>query len=113
MSIVYPVNAGNGPYDEISFHTDYQNWGTERKKWPKILFEFDPPIHRRLSKPGIMMFDGMIVLNHQNNPVLDWDIPATLSSTTPGCFLEAWKRNFGMSHQDRESSSSRDGYVSR
>lgn len=47
-----------------------------------------------------MMFNGMVVLNHQNNPVLDFEIPSTLSSTTPGCFIEAWKRIFPMSHQD-------------
>lgn len=96
------MDAGRGPYDETAFHPDYSKWGSERAHWPNILFAFDPPKgHQPAKKPGHMIYDGEIVLNHQNNPVLDWDIPATLSSATPGCFLEAWKREFiGMSHQD-------------
>lgn len=101
---VFPMAPGSGPHDEISFHIDYQGWGIEREHRPEILFQFDPPKPPPpVQKPGPMKFDGMIVLNHQNNPVLDWNIPKTLSSVTPGCFLEAWKRKFGgMSHQDRE-----------
>jgi len=42
----------------------------------------------------------MVVLNHQNNPVLNWAIPATLSSKTPGWKMEAWKRTWGLTQED-------------
>ncbi len=47
-----------------------------------------------------MKFQGMVVLNHQNNPVLNWAIPATLSSKTPGWKMEAWKRTWGLTQED-------------
>lgn len=104
MLIVHPDLAGSGPNDITAFHMDYQNWGTERDDRPKILYRFDPPTNRqRRVRPGPMMYRGKIVLNHQNNPVLDWNIPVTLSSKTSGSHMEAWKRTFGLSQEDSKS----------
>lgn len=84
-----------------SFHIDYRTWGPKREDRPSILYEFDPPEKpAKRARPGFMMHDGMVVLNHQNNPVLNWNIPTTLSSITPGALMEAWRRKFGLEQED-------------
>lgn len=97
----HPDEAGLGPHDVTAFHVSYQHWGPAREDRPVILFQFDAPnVRAPVARPGYMKFRGMIVLNHQNNPVLDWPIPVTLSSKTSGANMEAWKRTLGLGQED-------------
>ncbi|KAL6713170.1 hypothetical protein ACLMJK_009291 [Lecanora helva] len=102
QSYEHPDPRGAGPHDVTAFHPEYRIWGSVFDDRPQILFRFDPPSENvRLRKPDPMMHEGMIVLNHQNNPVLNWNIPVTLSSKTSGSLMEAWKRMFpGLGQED-------------
>ena len=105
--IAFPDEEGHGPHDITAFHLTYQNWGPARADRPAILFQLDPPKqNHRIARPGLMRFQGMVVLNHQNNPIIDWQIPLTLSSKTSGAKMEAWKRTYGLTQEDSKSMSS-------
>lgn len=42
-----------------------------------------------------------VVLGPDDNPVKDWDIPATIASNIPGFKLEAMRReNMNLGHKD-------------
>ena len=106
-------SGGGALYGVTSFFKDHQNWGSEKNrddlpdcvfKWPTekegtddlSLGEMDDDAQdevRRSQKdyPGPMMWGDKILLDHHNLPVVDHDIPATLSGSTPGSKLQAMR----------------------
>ena len=100
QGFVHKPTRGLGPHDETSFEPSQKRWGPERDDRPDILFEFDPPnsatkAKRSSTKPGWMMFEGKIVLDHHDMPIVDWPgLNATLSASVEPFRLEALFRTF-------------------
>ena len=103
----HPDEPGPGQYNVTSFFREHVPWGPDRDSRPDILFDWqeDRVNNPRPANPGHMYFeeDGTkcIVLDPHDDPVRDWDIPATIASNIPGYKLEAMRRsNMSLRHKD-------------
>lgn len=100
---------GPGANNETAFRFPSSNWTDTRAGRPRILYRFeeDKEHNPRSAKPGPMMRNGQIVLDSYHNPVLDWDIPKTLSSKCPPYKMEVWRRMYmTMGPRDSEQNGS-------
>lgn len=95
-----------GLNDQTAFKAEHRRWGPDRGDRPNILFCFDEEGDERPSySPGWMWYQGQVVLDPENEPILDWqEVPLTLSSKTPGYKMEAITRmeSRDVCHEDRE-----------
>ncbi|KAL8926705.1 MAG: hypothetical protein Q9208_002779 [Pyrenodesmia sp. 3 TL-2023] len=88
--------SGKDVLDVTSFHEAHRAWGfANRGMMPDICFQWLPADDRVTKAPGPMMHNGRIVIDTENNPVRDWDIPCCLSSDVEGGRLEAMSRENG------------------
>ena len=108
----YPDPPGLGRYNVTSFYRKHIHWGPERENRPEIDFawEEDQDVNPRPKFPGYMFHEvngkKYIVLDPHDNPIKDWDIPATIASNYPGYKLEALRReNMSLGHKDCKYSS--------
>ena len=74
--------------DITSFLPAHQNWGSERRNWPKILFQYLPKAKdEHLTIPKPWYHEGYLVLDLTDKPMFQFDeLPWTLSSK-----LEPWR----------------------
>ena len=91
---VHPDPGSGRLYDETSFKKEHEGWGPERDDRPSICFQWEKDENQtHHTHPGYMMHNGLIVLGPHDKPITNWpEIPATLSSGTPGYKLEAMRR---------------------
>ncbi|MCJ1263534.1 hypothetical protein MMC22_003404 [Lobaria immixta] len=92
------------PNDVTSYLPSQKEWGANRvRNWPEILHRLE---QRELRVPdykvGDLYYNGRIVLDIDNHPVLDYvDLPATLSTEFSGLHMEAIARlDPRISHND-------------
>lgn len=82
--------------DETAFKAEHADWGSDRQHLPGICWRYNEDQEhnaRPSNKPGFMRFNGMIILDPNDDPVKDWpQLPATLSSKTRGYRLEIMSR---------------------
>ena len=103
----HPDPSSGAPYDETSFFYRHRNWGPHRDDCPDIVFKWNGDPAPRGKHPGYMMYNGMVVLNQEDNPVLNHDIPLTLSSKTYGFKMQAMlEENSNLEHRDCKYTSS-------
>ena len=69
--------------------------GAEREQWPEILHQIrQRPEQKQGTKASIWLYNGMIVIDPDNHPVLDYpEIPVTCSSELEGWYMQAIKRS--------------------
>ena len=108
-------------YGITSFFKPHQNWGPEKNRanLPDCVFHWptdpssegpdddaeDDARRSRKDYPGPMMWGDKILLDHHNLPIVDHDIPATLSGNTPGYKLQAMRLlNPNVTQYDRKFS---------
>ncbi|KAL8761962.1 MAG: hypothetical protein Q9184_001976 [Pyrenodesmia sp. 2 TL-2023] len=88
--------SGQDVLDVTSFHESHRAWGfANRAMMPDICFQWLPANDKVTKTPGPMMHNGKIVIDTENNPVRDWNIPSCLSSEVEGGRLEAMSRENG------------------
>lgn len=95
---------GAAPNDETSYLASQKKWGPDpERNWPQILHR---PERNELPAPdypiGILRYNGKIVLDLDNRPILDYvDLPATLSTEFSGQHMETITRlDPRISHKD-------------
>ena len=103
----HPDEPGPGEYNVTSFYRKHVSWGPEREDRPNIDYDWeeDKVKNPRPKCPGFMQWEENgkkhVVLDPHDNPVKDWDIPATIASNIPGYKLEAMRReNMSLGHKD-------------
>lgn len=103
----HPDEPGAGIYNVTSFYRKHLRWGADREDRPDILFDWeeDKEKNPRPKFPGHMNFKEngkhYVVLDPDDNPVKNWDIPATIASNIPAYKLEAMRReNMSLGHKD-------------
>ena len=82
---------------------DYQHCSTERKNWPAILHQYQPTVQDRAAiRPGIWYYNGHMLLDTKNKPLLAWpSLPWTISTLVNGVMIECFTRsNLAMSFDD-------------
>ncbi|KAL2036926.1 hypothetical protein N7G274_010351 [Stereocaulon virgatum] len=91
---VHPDPGSGRLYDQTSFKVEHENWGPERGDRPSICFQWEKDENQTDHiHPGYMTHKGLLVLGPHDKPITNWpEIPATLSSGTPGYKLEAMRR---------------------
>ena len=69
--------------------------GAEREQWPEILHQIrQRPEQKQGTRASLWLYNGMIVIDPDNHPVLDYpEIPATCSSELEGWYMQAIKRS--------------------
>lgn len=100
----HPRERGNSTNDVTSYLPSQKEWGPDRERnWPGILHRLE---RRELPFPdydvGNLYYNGRVVLDLDNHPVLDYiDLPATLSTRFSGQYMEAITRlDPRISHND-------------
>lgn len=103
----HPDEPGPGKYNVTSFYPKHVRWGPKRDHRPEIDFDWEEDKERnpRPKFPGYMYWEEngkkYVVLDPHDNPVKDWDLPATIASNIPGFKLEAMRReNMSLGHKD-------------
>ena len=96
--------------DETAFKIEHADWDSDRAHLPEICWRYNEDEEnnpRPSDDPGFMRFNGMIVLDPNDDPVKDWpQLPATLSSKTRGYKLEIMSRqNPHLEYKDCECAS--------
>ncbi|KAL9578898.1 MAG: hypothetical protein Q9212_005425 [Teloschistes hypoglaucus] len=82
--------------DVTSYWPNHHDWGfLRRNDRPDVLFQFLPRAKQDIPYPGVMFFQGKIVIDEDRNPIVDWPIPFCLSSQVEGGRLEAMARQNG------------------
>ena len=102
----HPDEPGPGVDNVTSFYRKHLTWGPDRKDRPEILYAWEED--KKNIKPGFpgdMTWEEngkkYLVLDHDDNVMKNWDIPATLASNTPGYKMEAMRReNMSLMHRD-------------
>ena len=65
-------------------------WGEDRNNRPEILFQYEPTRHNKGMKAPKMIYQGHLVLDYFDNPVVNYvEIPLTCSSLMEGWLQEA------------------------
>lgn len=90
-----PREHGFAPDDVTSYLPSQKEWGPDRERnWPEILHRLERrelPVSDYLV--GNLVYNGRVVLDLDNRPVLDFvDLPATLSTEFSGRCMEAISR---------------------
>ena len=88
--VSYPIQ-----YVTLTNHSiDQQDWGTKRANWPAVLKQYRPLVGDNLhTKPGMWVFQGRVVLDINDNPVLAYtELPDTISSKIEAEYLIAFHR---------------------
>ena len=91
----HPRERGKAPDDVTSYLLSQKGWGPNRdQNWPDILHRLE-----RRGLPvadyhvGNLYYNGRLVLDLDNNPILDYvDLPSTLSTEFSGGYMEAITR---------------------
>ena len=103
----HPDEPGPGVNNVTSFHRKHVAWGPDRKDRPEILYawEEDREKNPRPKFPGYMIWKEhgkeYLILDHDDNLIKNWDIPATIASNIPGYKMEAMRReNMSLKHKD-------------
>ncbi len=103
----HPDEPGPGKFNVTSFYRKHVSWGPDRENRPKINYDWeeDRVKNPQPQCPGFMQWEEngkkYVVLDPHDNPVKDWDIPATIASNIPGYKLEAMRReNMSLGHKD-------------
>ncbi|KAL9613290.1 MAG: hypothetical protein Q9167_002157 [Letrouitia subvulpina] len=100
-SYTHPPAQGGSALDRTSFFAPQRDWGFQAREYrPEVLFQWDEVESPEALHPGFMMDQGRIVLDSNNHPVVNWDIPLTLSSEVEGGRLEAMHRLNGKINKD-------------
>ncbi|MCJ1257952.1 hypothetical protein MMC24_005780 [Lignoscripta atroalba] len=78
------------PNDVTCFHPGQAEWGEDRNNRPEILFQYEPTRHNKGMKAPKMIYQGHLVLDYFDNPVVNYvEIPLTCSSLMEGWLQEA------------------------
>ncbi|KAL8796503.1 MAG: hypothetical protein Q9195_001177 [Heterodermia aff. obscurata] len=104
----FPPASGHDRYDRTSFVPAHKTWGPERPNRPEINFVFEKPktplpLHMQPdTKPKQWIWHGLVVLDHNDKPMRDFDdCPTTLASCVEGFRIDAiLKRNPQMESLD-------------
>lgn len=89
----HPPAQGASDLDRTSFFAPQRDWGFHAREYrPDVLFQWEEIETPEVPHPGFMIDQGRIVLDSHNHPVVNWDIPLTLSSEIEGGRLEAMHR---------------------
>ncbi|MCJ1467998.1 hypothetical protein MMC07_006624 [Pseudocyphellaria aurata] len=99
----FPRKQGKGVNDITSFHPDYKTYGPDRAHRHPILFRYEQKGYQVPSyDPGPWIYQGQIVLDHFDDPVVPWrEIPLVLSSAYEGFDMEVVRRlNPSISYRD-------------
>lgn len=91
---VYPRDAGTLLSDVTAFHKAQQDWGFERHQRPEILHQYQKAGHKNPTYAvPIWVYNGNIVLDHEDHPILAFrNMPATISTKVEGGLQEAITR---------------------
>ena len=87
---VHQRAQGQHPEDKTCYYEPHRSWGENRNTWPDVAFQYKPA--RRTSNadtpPWFFTEEGWLVLDFRHRPVLDFDMPQTLSSACEGFIME-------------------------
>lgn len=93
--LAYSREKGTAAGDITAFHPDQKDWAfEERHLRPDILHQYEKRGYQNPSYPvQIWLYNGAVVLDHRNQPILDFkNMPKAISSQVEGGLQEAITR---------------------